>query len=282
MGTKVHNGFHLQNTTLEDALLLARRFRKENYLPKASHLMANTVAGIALSTHDQIALGLLPESTLECQSPIQYALNEFVRRYEKVKTTSGRDPSVDMDCEIVFFTDKNQTYGIIFTEQSALRDEWKLKSGAQNFSYWNVEDQPDGVSSEEWRQRKLTWDRIFKDTSIPAECGFTVSFKNPPYPSRDSILEFARQKNRVSNEIVMEVLLDMISKKDPSFVASTSFILSLQNNPDFENVKRALNEKLIPGQNLEALSSYGPIEKISVDLDKQNLGLRMPSIPRLK
>ena len=122
---------------------------------------------------------------------ITCAILRLLERTAKVEQTHQRDPSIDMECEVVLFPHESGLYGIAYAENRAIENAFFASEGIERFAYWNNTDRPDDISDDDWVSRGRLWHELLPGSGVPAECG--LSRKLSPVtvmPSVKEIVEF--------------------------------------------------------------------------------------------
>lgn len=86
------------------------------------------------------------------------------------------DSFYDFTLEIVFLSDPespDDSYAMYYGHQQVYRDAWEELPWVGPYPYWNNSDEPEGVSRDEWEERKALWDRLLPGYFPPSASGVT-------------------------------------------------------------------------------------------------------------
>lgn len=75
----------------------------------------------------------------------------------------------------------------LYTEHRAMLDAFEAMDEVESYSYWNNADEPDGVTREQWNERRAAWDRVMPDYAPPdTACAalYEAEQANLPAPAR--------------------------------------------------------------------------------------------------
>lgn len=214
MSTKIYGGFRITQPGATDFMglqaLLNELSAKITEVARAEtnkHVLRS-----AIDRFDQDSLrkaGLIKASETEDDGRdpdedvrggyITCAILRLLERTTKVEQTHQRDPSIDMECEVVLFPHESGLYGIAYTENRVIESAFFASEGIERFAYWNNTDRPNDVSEEAWEVRGRLWHELLPGSGVPAECG--LSRKLSPVtvmPSVKEIVEFWHHHHNVT------------------------------------------------------------------------------------
>jgi len=112
------------------------------------------------------------------------AIKEFdwFELVNKIKESCEKNSSIDSfnfnGC-IMVYPHRTGIYFQIFGMDNF--PEWskklknRIKRYSKDFYYFNNIDKPKGISNEEWKDRRIIWDSIFKKSDVPVLSGFCFS-----------------------------------------------------------------------------------------------------------
>ena len=215
MSTKIYNGFKFKKTpTLFEIKELASRFRA--IIVPIVLKKVNTV--IAWKTVCQIDReSLLGKPQKEWCNPLISAITEFEERERKVRETNRRDPLVDMEFNVCILPTKDQTYGIVYTEQNDLLEMWLEQKEIVWYPYWDNTDPMEGISWEDWEERGKEWDQALEEGyGIPSQNGMTIEFIHRysfGMPTADDVLACMPSLEERQKYWIKELSLDHAEKQ---------------------------------------------------------------------
>ena len=171
MSTKLHAGHEIVGLSLE-ALLPELLKLQLTMKERAAELVRQFIVNLAVSRFDHHHFGIekAPSAHL-----LGDARMELADRQEELRRTRRRDPAVDFEFSLTLFPVKGRLLALVFTEQKALRDHWEAQTWRREFGYWDNSDPPGDLADDEWQMREGFWDEAFRQSSIPAEAGYSIT-----------------------------------------------------------------------------------------------------------
>jgi hypothetical protein len=70
----------------------------------------------------------------------------------------------------------------LYTDQQVMVDTFKGMNEVEPYSYWNNDDEPKGINSEQWDERRAAWDRVMPDYTAPVESMLTFTLRSGSNP----------------------------------------------------------------------------------------------------
>lgn len=155
MSTKIHYGYKLPNIKTLDQLEKLR----EQLINQAKIIKTKIATQLALraSIHmlDLYKVGFdVPDIE---QTVFAYGYHKVSDRFRKFKAEPYRDPFYDLRFEIVLFL-RDPLLAIFIGENKAMRGIFEKHPEVEYYGYWNNSDPEEGVSDEEWEQRRIDWE----------------------------------------------------------------------------------------------------------------------------
>lgn len=100
----------------------------------------------------------------------------FLRKREYLQELLNDDFNANL---IVFWDDVHKHWFGIYFGYSEIRKILENEEWVSDYCYFDNTDQPEGVSVEEWKERRNTWDRVLLNTEngIPAEHGMNIQLR---------------------------------------------------------------------------------------------------------
>jgi hypothetical protein len=93
---------------------------------------------------------------------------DFVKLLETSRKSTSASP-IDFSAEAVIFPKANNKFLVQFFR---LHHKLEIPKIFIEYHYQNQTDQPEGISDEEWEQRRKDWDEIYDKYISPSEAGF--------------------------------------------------------------------------------------------------------------
>jgi len=191
---------------------------------KAGQLIARAVSRLATDYHDRAFVF----GSEDAGDHFAHAQAEVQRRISEMASTNGRDPEIDTHFEVVICGDGHHAVMISFTEHEDWFTDLLSLPGAADFSYWDGAGRPDNVSSEEWLNRRRTYQRILSRDphGRPAGCGVTLVFQKPlSAPSLDEVLkEVPDIQTRARRMARQSLLAEWTGTLDPTKIDPVTYM----------------------------------------------------------
>ncbi|WP_422758881.1 hypothetical protein [Paenarthrobacter sp. C1] len=70
----------------------------------------------------------------------------------------------------------------LYTDQQVMVDAFEVLDDVESYAYWNNDDEPKGVTSEQWDERRAAWDRVMPDYTAPSESMLTFTLRSSSNP----------------------------------------------------------------------------------------------------
>lgn len=112
------------------------------------------------------------KSSILCYS-IRLA-SKIAKRSETAVAWIDSESDLDFAASLSVFPMQDKILVIPFATNPCIKEIITSNSKVHEYGYWNNTDHPSELSDEEWEQRKMDWDMVFKHSGIPAECGMTI------------------------------------------------------------------------------------------------------------
>lgn len=183
MSTKIYNGFRFKTNDLRKVFKEISGFRIM-LQPIAEKKAGEAVTRIAVEILDDVCCGMIKKNEytekkiFNRNAPV-YALNQYMERVKKMKSSGVRDPEVDFDFEMAILPMKNQILGIYYTEQEYFADLWNSSHFVEDYHYQNQTDRPKNISASDWNKRRIDWDKALAlFHGVPSMNGFTAICTN--------------------------------------------------------------------------------------------------------
>lgn len=170
MSTKLHHGYRLAEGVDPFDFLTAIRAHIDPVRDRAdARVLAERAVAIidkaavhGLTTHAGDDLADLMKTPLTSAylawEDEQAKLRETDRRQDpnRFKLSFGRDPLTGR-------------YGVLlFADERTLIAAFEAMTEVEGYGYWNNSDRPDGVTKDEWDERREFWDRVLPGYTPPA------------------------------------------------------------------------------------------------------------------
>lgn len=267
MSTKIYNGYRLPNWSLKEITNFCKAL-KDTIDPIRIELYSKQLAKDVSLNIDRYANGLsiidLPKqfkdeekfNTYHLDIAKDYALEQI----RHIALNQNRNPAYDYEFSICFIPIKDKILALLYTEHKELTEVWENCQHVEEYGYWNNEEQDDGISNEEWEQRRLDWDEALPGLGIPAENGISFDpYKSIVFmrPSMDKLLKNIPTKDKRANTIAKELVWqkyynDKITESDgnpSSFNIFWNFESELKTDVQlkykFNYTKNIIREKLV-------------------------------------
>lgn len=196
---------------------------------KAGKLIARAVARLATDYHDRAFIF----GTNDSGDHFVNAQAEVQQRIREMAATNGRDPEIDTHFEVVICSAGHHAVMISFTEHEDWFTDLLSLPGAADFSYWDGAGRPAGVTSDEWANRRRTYQRILSRDphGRPAGCGVTLVFQKPLSPrTLDEILrEVPDIQTRARRMARQSLLAQWTGSLDPTKIDPLAYMEKMMN-----------------------------------------------------
>lgn len=155
MSTKIYYGYKLPNIKTMEQLEKIR----EQLINQAKIIKTKIATQLALRTSvhmlDLYKVGFdVPDVE---QIVFGYGYRKVSDRFRKFKVEPYRDPFYDLRFEIILFL-RNPLLAIFIGENKVMRGIFEKHADVEYYGYWNNSDSEEGVSDEEWDQRRKDWE----------------------------------------------------------------------------------------------------------------------------
>lgn len=194
---------------------------------KAKEHVARAVAHIAVDALDRDVIFDVPRD----KNYLAAALETFEERRRRIVQEQQRDPLVDTTFDVVLRGEGHVIIMMSFTEHMAWFDELLSLPGAEDYSYWDGTERPEGVSEEDWAQRRRTYIRILSNDphGRPGGVGVTHSFQAPVEPPNvelviDQVPDLERRAHRMARQVIFAKWIDSQSGTELSLDDRLAFI----------------------------------------------------------
>jgi hypothetical protein len=108
---------------------------------------------------------------------------------EAASAKPERDLAAALDCSLNVWIDGRYAY-IIPCGEEYLYEKVRYPKWAEDYSYWNNTDPPDGITWRAWKERSKVWDRVCLGHWNEARLNFSIVDLKPgsSHHSRDEIM----------------------------------------------------------------------------------------------
>jgi hypothetical protein len=174
VSTKIYNGYRLAEGT--NVFLFAEHLR-EVMNPIRRRLDARMLMSAAITAVDSADA----RGDSRPPSPLLDAMHEFRSDQRKMDSmVRGHDPH-RFEVAFVLDTDANGGTGRIFcllyADKTEFVEAWEALTEVEPHGYWNNAEQPDGVTDNEWNERRMTWARLLPGSATPIERSISFSLR---------------------------------------------------------------------------------------------------------
>lgn len=208
MSTKIFNTFKLkkENLTIHELFLISdiiREVLKEKQREIILDMAYKTTCNFLdkkIYKKENILEDEKIKNILEYNLPL-YVYEKLQRKYNKVKHNLTRTPEdiYDFSVSVCFFEYNNNIYLKLFCGyyEKDFMNSLKELDILEEYDYWNNTDKPDNISNEEWKERALVWENIFKKSSIPNEVALNLDITSDfiDFISKEDILKYNTEEN---------------------------------------------------------------------------------------
>ena len=190
MSTKIYSGILFSQTTLEGVYEAATPWRQE-VERRGEAAIKKFFAHVATRVFDGRCLQPIGfVGRVVDGSPLSVALADF--RDDRARIARGEHGVCDVDFSLTIYPHQGRVYGMMFCHQPDWREDFMAFVGAVDYSYWDNEDRPEGVTRREWRERDANWDIILGPDGIPNRSGLVMEMKGKPWylPNAAEVLAY--------------------------------------------------------------------------------------------
>lgn len=139
------------------------------------HLQEQQVISPLKKVDGNLAKDFVLDNVYFEKSSVSFLVDWFIKdKQNEIKLTQRRDPLFDFEFSLHFLPIENDMLVLLYTENKRMRETWEAIEGVEYYGYWNNVDPEEGVTDEDWEQRKSDWDKAFHVDYVPAEQGFHV------------------------------------------------------------------------------------------------------------
>lgn len=181
MSTKIYGGLRL--VAGADLWEFLQQLRREANVIR-DRLDARLLAADAAMIVDRRRIGNpVPDEQPggRTRSAIWRAVGRFKTDQDKLgKSDTGHDPH-RLELSIGYDPVAGRHMLIMYCEATELRELVTGHPDVEEYGYWNNSDQPDGVTDQEWDERRQAWNRVLPGVGIPAESMLTFTLRSLPH-----------------------------------------------------------------------------------------------------
>lgn len=222
MSTKIFNGYILPKEfkTLDQAITWSRKLQTKfeaTCAPRLAEVIAKDAAGMIdqVIAHNVIKLGAFGIKSPQFLKRCSYSKNNpvamaFDNARENLKESVYHCLRDDFTLSLSLLRSRKRTLCLIFGGSSFVERWFEKTSGVEPFPYWDNEDEPEGMTRAQWKERGKIWEEALPENATPAQAGLAITSKEASYflwgvkekiPAVPNRLSRARQvaKNVVSH-----------------------------------------------------------------------------------
>ena len=181
MSTKIYSGLRL--VAGADLWEFLQQLRREANVIR-DRLDARLLAADAAMIVDRRRIGNpVPDEQPggRARSAIWEAVDRFKADQDKLgKSDIGHDPH-RLELSVGYDPVASRHMLIMYCEATELRELVTGHPDVEEYGYWNNSDQPDGVTDQEWDERRQAWNRVLPGVGIPAETMLTFTLRSHPH-----------------------------------------------------------------------------------------------------
>lgn len=264
MSTKIYNAYCFPNHSLLELFKITQQWNAEGN-DLADDLEMKKFSELAVQAIDKeclIRAGLVEEEPiLNGLSPLKFSWKD----YKTQKQLNKEDGSIDFfnfSAEMVIMIGpKSMPLCICYAQNSSMM-EWldeKCKKIGTSYSYWDNSDKPDEISGMEWGRRKKAWNRIFKNSWIPKEIGWTSTLVSESrllkYPNIQGVFKLQDSFESRCNEQIKNVAIHQMLQAEllinpaldvMEYIWSASLKISKREWDGLEKVEENVKKALWP------------------------------------
>jgi len=266
MSTKIYTGFRFQDDMtlmqIHEAIMKFQKMADDIVFDE----VANWITRTSVWYFDSLTMGWLEGESKETSmrscvlSAASQMLNKMKREMDK---SMVRDPWIDFTMEIsILPLGRKKILGMYFAENQRLINAWMSQPFVNEYHYQNQTDRPNDISVSEWRKRRRDWDKIFKDSSVPAMCGFRAQLTPKYYPiiQVDEVLKRVKTLAERAFSVAREMLYrEKEDEGEPTIAKITTWFQWMNKTPEgqaalkakIKEVKKKLKKRICKNDLLE-------------------------------
>ena len=236
MSTKLYNGYRLPKMSLDHLQQFCLQVAKETQ-NLADILYATELADRATqiidyaATHDGKVLSSKRYKDTK-YIPYSRAWFEVADEQNESKRSETRS-SVDYGLEVCLIPGQEFMYAILYGEEK-MHGPWISAQGAEAYPYWDNTDPPNGISIEQWHDRRDEWARVLRDSWTPGKVGFTFTLSSNDWLSRPDIRTvrqyvsaFKTRLRRTAEEVLFDEQIKQLGESCPETKPSITLGMDL-------------------------------------------------------
>lgn len=210
MSTKIYNGISFAITDIVSLIDRLRDFRTE----------VEALGDAAL--HEVAARKMVGEidgalvDGRKFEKDFHDIIDDIDQRQKKSRTEGTRDPVVDHDFDLVLMPFEARWYGMLYAEQSEYYSLICNQHYAEEYSFWNNTDPPEGLNAEIWAERERVWEGILSrdPLSRPGRCGMSFMLERGYFfPNIVDVLPFVPTRSERARAQAERILCDNLFKE---------------------------------------------------------------------
>jgi len=280
MSTKIYNGYKINNI---NSLLELKEFCQRItpiFEEAQKQLLGKITADIAVKIIDKLKFNLSVDYYITKEHKNKKFTNSVYReakylveeKQRKIKQTGQRDPSYDIEINIIFIPIQNKMLSIFYAERQELTNIWKNFDEVEYYGYWDNTDRDEKCTEDEWDQRDKDWEEALPGVGIPSENGFVWSaLENIPlYGINEVLNNLPSDENRIANIAEDLLWLDYIKNKQTDNISSIHSYFDFRHELKNSLAEKLENKKEYVKNNLHTINKQVLLKEIEFDLEKIN------------